>query len=162
MTTETRNYLQQAADDAAETVRNFADEILEQLWDDGKASDDLLNDYPDGDAWHHENHVDKAYDLSEAANLIDELSAFEETDKGLWEGQQPKEAIGTCAAYTYGNAVYEQWDDLIKEINERAEEIINDFDGRMADKRNASDVITLMERKKVALRKMIDEVADNA
>ena len=49
MTTETTNYLREAADDAADTVRNFADEILEQLLDDGKASDDLLNDYPDGD-----------------------------------------------------------------------------------------------------------------
>ena len=31
MTTETTNYLREAADDAADTVRNFADEILEQL-----------------------------------------------------------------------------------------------------------------------------------
>jgi hypothetical protein len=61
MTTETTNYLREAADDAADTVRNFADEILEQLIDDGKASDDLLNDYPNGDAWHHECHVDKWY-----------------------------------------------------------------------------------------------------
>ena len=102
MTTETTTYLREAADDAADTVRNFADEILEQLLDDGKASDDLLNDYPGGDAWHHENHVDKWYSLIDAAELIDQLSEFEETDSGLWEGQQPKEAISTCAAFIVG------------------------------------------------------------
>ena len=87
MTTETTNYLREAADDAADTVRNFADEILEQLLDDGKASDDLLNDYPNGDAWHHESHVDKWYSMIDAATLIDQLDEFEETDSGLWEGQ---------------------------------------------------------------------------
>ncbi len=44
------NYFRDAADDAAETVRNFADEILEQLLDSGEASDDLNNDYPNGDS----------------------------------------------------------------------------------------------------------------
>ena len=105
MTTETTNYLREAADDAADTVRNFADEILEQLLDDGKASDDLLNDYPDGDAWHHESHVDKWYSMIDAAILIDQLDEFEETDSGLWQGQSFKDAISTCAAFTYGNAV---------------------------------------------------------
>jgi hypothetical protein len=52
------SYLKNAAEDAAETVRNFKDEILGQLMDKDKASDDLNNGYSDGDAWHHESHVD--------------------------------------------------------------------------------------------------------
>ena len=74
--TETTNYLREAADDAADTVRNFADEILEQLLDEGEASDDLLNDYPNGDAWHHECHVDKWYSMIDAATLIDQLNGI--------------------------------------------------------------------------------------
>ena len=132
MSARTTNYRAEAESDARETVSNFADEILEQLLDKGKASDDLNNDYPNGDSWHHESHVDKWYSLTDAAELIDELSDCEETDNGLWEGQQPKEAISTCAAFTYGNAVYEEWTRLIEKINEEADEIIPEFDERIA------------------------------
>ena len=79
------NYIANAASDAAETVLNYEDEILEQLLDAGEASDDLLNDYPNGDAWHHESHVDRDYNLQEAALLLGELRDYEETDSGLWQ-----------------------------------------------------------------------------
>jgi len=125
------SYRNEAESDARETVSQFIGNIVEQLEEQGKASDDLHNDYPGGDSWHHECHVDKWYNLTEAAELIDQLSEFEETDPGLWETQQPKEAIGTCAAYTYGNAVLSFWVDLIKEINDEASVICNDFDDRI-------------------------------
>ena len=51
------DYEVSAESDAKETVRNFIGEILEQLTDKGEASDDLLNDYPNGEAWHHESHT---------------------------------------------------------------------------------------------------------
>jgi hypothetical protein len=189
MTTETTNYLRETANNAADTVRNFADEILEQLLDDGKASDDLLNDYPNGDAWHHENHVDKWYSIIDAATLIDQLDEFEETDSGLWEGQSFKEAIGTCAAFTYGNAVMSEWHDLIEKINEEAEGIIDEYDGQIADleaeiddletladaadteegqeqrdeiERKRGDLESPQAEKKAALEKLIQETADAA
>ena len=179
MTTETTNYLREAADDAADTVRNFADEILEQLLDDGKASDDLLNDYPDGDSWHHESHVDKWYSMIDAAVLIDQLDEFEETDSGLWQGQSFKDAISTCAAFTYGNAVMSEWHDLVQRINEKASDIIDDYDNQIDelewgteevteendDARTAQldrDAETLEAEKNEALRAMIEEVADAA
>ena len=157
--TETTNYLREAADDAADTVRNFADEILEQLLDDGEASDDLLNDYPNGDAWHHECHVDKEYSLIDAATLIDQLMEFEETDSGLWEGLEPRRAIAAQAAYTYGNAVYNEWRELIEKINSEAGGIISDFDETAEE---CDDTDALETDKRAALRKMIGEVADNA
>jgi hypothetical protein len=157
--TETTNYLREAADDAADTVRNFADEILEQLLDDGEASDDLLNDYPNGDAWHHECHVDKDYSLIDAATLIDQLRDFEENDSGLWEGLEPRRAIAAQAAYTYGNAVYSEWRELIEKINSEASGIINDFDETAEE---CDDTDALETDKRAALRKLIDEIADNA
>ena len=69
-----------------------------------------------------------ATDLQEAAALLDELSKHEETDNGLWEGQEPREAIATQAAFTYGNAVYAEWTDLIKQINDDADGIAETFD----------------------------------
>ena len=114
------SYYTDARSDAAETVEHFLDEIVEQIIDKGEASDDLLNDYLGGDSYHHESHVDKYYNLSDAAELLHELREHEETDDGLWQGLAPRDAIGAQAAYTYGNAVYSMFRDLIKEINEAA------------------------------------------
>lgn len=114
---DTTDYVDKARADAAGTAANFINEIAEQLLESGEASTDLFNDYPGGDEWHHECHVDQCFDLSTAAEVLDQLGDHEETDTGLWEGMKPREAIGAQAAYTYGNAVYHYWRKLIREIN---------------------------------------------
>ena len=133
------DYRQEAKSDAADFVLNFEDEVIEQLIDKGEASDDFLNDYPGGDSYHHDTHVDKWYDLSDAAEVLDSLSEYEETDRGLWEGLEPREAIGAQAAYTYGNAVYSMATELIEEINDKAEEIIEEFDDEATEKEEDRD-----------------------
>lgn len=136
--TDTRNYLADARSDAAEMAASFADEIVEQITDDGEASTDLYNDYHNADAYHHENHVDRSYDLIEAAALLDQLDDYEETDHGLWDGLEPRRAIGAQAAYTYGNAVYALWREIIEEINADASDgIIGDM---LADKMGADHI----------------------
>ena len=127
------NYFEKAKYDAKETVREFQREILEQLLEMNNASDDLHNNYGSGDSYHHESHVDVAYRLLEAAELLNELVDYEETDCGLWHGLEPRQAICAQAAYTYGNAVYEVWRDLIVSINNKAADIIEDFDNRIED-----------------------------
>ncbi len=112
------NYQAQAKDDAVETASNFLKTIAEQMIETGIAGEDLFNDYSDGDSWHHECHVDKFYTLLEAAELLDELEYCEESDWGLWEGQEPRKAIETQAAFTYGNAVIFEWTDLINRLND--------------------------------------------
>ncbi len=114
-------YFQDAKDDAKSTAEEFKDQIVEMLLDDGKASDDLHNDYPSGDSYHHESHVDRDYNLSDAAAVLDELHQYQETDSGLWDGQDPRRAVATMAAFTYGNAVLSMWSDLISEINDDSE-----------------------------------------
>jgi hypothetical protein len=112
------SYQSEAISDAQSTAREYLDEILESYLDNGgEASDDLLNDYGNGDAYHHESHTDKSYSLLEAAELLNELSDHEETDSGLWESQKPQEAVCSQAAYTYANAVMHYWKDLIDDIN---------------------------------------------
>jgi hypothetical protein len=144
----TENYLAKADSDARDTIDHFEDEILEQLLDSGEASDDLLNDYPNGDSWHHECHTDQWYNLTEAAAILDQLDDFEEDDSGLWEGQGPKDAIATMAAFTYANAVMSEWADRIKEINSEAETILDGFADRANDLENEISEL--------------NEVADNA
>ncbi len=116
--TKNKNYVSDAISDAREMALNFLDEIVEQFKNKGSASDDINNDYPGGDEYHHLGHVDKEYHLSEAAELLDSLSRFTEDDYGLWQGLAPRDAISCQAAYTYGNAVVFYWSRLIDEIND--------------------------------------------
>lgn len=103
-------------------AHEYIDEIVEKLIEFGRASDDLYNDYDGGhNHYHHESHVDRSYTLLEAANLLDQLSRHWETDNGLWEGQLPINAIAIQAAYTYGNAVYFLWTEIIGYINQEYE-----------------------------------------
>ena len=76
------------------------------------------------------------YSLIDAATLIDQLTNFEETDSGLWEGRNPEGSHQRVqAAYTYGNAVYNEWRELIEKINSEASGIIGDFDETAEDVR---------------------------
>lgn len=122
------SYLDNAQSDASDTVDDFRDEIEEQLVEKGEASQDLRNDYSGGDAYHHENHIDAAYTLQEAAELLDDLHQYEETDEGLWQGQPPVDAISTQAAFTYGHAVNDLWMDLIDTINSEYDDLKPDED----------------------------------
>jgi hypothetical protein len=117
------DYSANADSDAKDMARNFLDEIVEQLHDDNEASDDYNNDYPGGDSYHHETHQDKAYDLDDAVKVLRQLSQYEETDDGLWEGLGAEEQISARAAYTYGNAVGSIWSDIIKKINSEFEDV---------------------------------------
>ncbi len=139
------SYLESAQSDAADMADHFVDEIVESFIDnDGEASNDLLNDYSGGDRYHHETHIDKTYSLQEASDLLDELDDYEETDEGLWEGQKPREAISSQAAYTYGNAVYSLWRDIIGTINDDPDlsELLDSYlevDDKVADELSESE-----------------------
>lgn len=158
------HYWKMARDDARDTVENFINEIVEQLFDSGEASDDLNNDYPDGDSWHNENHVDKSYTLLEAANLLNQLSSVEEDDDGLWEGQSPHDAISTQAAYTYGNAVYSEWSDFIREINDgvgdRADALRRERDGKLEAARASLENPGLSEDARSKIESQIEALED--
>lgn len=111
--------MKDARDDAKEFLSdNFLEEIVEQLIESGEASDDINNDYPNGDGLFHESIVDEWYSPSEAVEILEEYDDHEETDSGLWEGLNDwKRILGTIAAFTYGNAVMSEINDLFEEIN---------------------------------------------
>jgi hypothetical protein len=111
------DYRREALDDAWAMLEHFGEDIADWVSRHGQASDDFNNDLPDGDGYHHETHVDKWYNLTEAAAILDQLSDHEETDSGLWDGQDPRRAISTQAAFTYGNAVASNFSDLIDDLN---------------------------------------------
>ena len=113
------DYRQEAEDDAANLVLEyFMDEIVDQLFDSGEASSDINNDYDNGDGIFHETIVDRSYHLTDAAELLSQLYRNAEEDTGLWEGETDVDRIAEIqAAYTYGNAVWDEFDTLIMNIN---------------------------------------------
>ena len=112
------DYETEARNDAKELITDyFMDEIVQQLIDDGEASNDLNNNYTDGDSIFHENIVDRSYSTEEATKLLSDLYRHEETDSGIWHGLEWDRALAAKAAYTYGNVVYSEWSYLIKQIN---------------------------------------------
>lgn len=113
------NYHQEAEDDAANLVLEyFMDEIVDQIIDKGEASADINNDYDNGDGIFHETIVDRSYHLTDAAELLSQLYRNAEEDTGLWEGETNVDRIAEIqAAYTYGNAVWDEFDTLIMNIN---------------------------------------------
>ena len=119
------NYIQEAEDDAAMLITDyFMDEIIDQIIDTGEASDDINNDYDNGDGIFHEVITDRPYSLDDAAELLNQLYRHEEEDHGLWEGDDDINRIAEIkAAYTYGNAVWNEFSDLITEINDEVDDI---------------------------------------
>ena len=113
------NYRQEAEDDAANLVLEyFMDEIVDQIIDKGEASADINNDYDNGDGIFHETIVDRSYHMTEAAELLSQLYRYVEEDSGLWEGETDIDRIAEIqAAYTYGNAVWDELETLIMNIN---------------------------------------------
>jgi hypothetical protein len=97
---------------------NFIPEIVDFFMDEGEVPNDVNNDYANGDGIFHETIVDTDYDAEEAMELLSELSSFEEDDSGLWEGKDWNDILRIKAAYTFGNAVYDEFETLIASINE--------------------------------------------
>ena len=122
---EITNYQQEAEEDAANLILEyFMNEIVDQIIDQGEASADINNDYDNGDFIFHETIVDRSYHLTDAAELLSQLYSHVEEDPGLWERETDVDRIAEIqAAYTYGNAVWAEFDDLITDINNEVDDI---------------------------------------
>jgi hypothetical protein len=113
------SWTHKAIEDAEDLIKEyFIDEIVQQLIDGGEISSDMYNDYDNGDGIFHETITDRYYHKTDAMELLDELYEHEETDSGIWEGLDWEKVIQVKAAYTYGNAVMSEWNDIIEKIND--------------------------------------------
>lgn len=121
----TKDWLKEAEEDAQDWIKEqLMDAIAEKVLEGERIDADLLRE--DGqDTYHHETHIDKDYDIAEAAEIIDQLDEYEETDAGLWQGLDGFRAMAAaCAAYTYGNAVYHLASEILERINDNTDVIM--------------------------------------
>jgi len=104
--------------DAKEILSNYIEEIAEMLIDNGEASTDLYNDYPSMDERVSESD-DYNRNPTDAIEVIEDLSEFEEEDSGLWEGSTSySDILSTIAHYTYTNALYHEIESMIENTND--------------------------------------------
>jgi hypothetical protein len=140
------DYEREARNDAVSFFDEYKDVMVDALVNGGKVSDDLYNDYSNGDGFIHETYTDKWYDLRDAVDVLEDLDRYEETDSGLWDGQGMKEALGTCAAYTYCNAVVSFIQEAIGTINDNCESIVDEYNDDDCEWEEGKDEDTLRAR----------------
>jgi hypothetical protein len=127
------SWTSKAIEDAQDLIREyFIDEIVQALVDGSEVSSDMYNDYDNGDGIFHETINDRYYHRTDAMELLDELYEHEETDSGVWERLDWEGVIQAKAAYTYGNAVMSEWNDIIENINSNIDR--DDVASEVADK----------------------------
>lgn len=106
------DYEKDVEQEAKEFMQEIEDELKEAIKED---LDFDRNDIDVLDTRFHEVITDRSYSLSDAVFVI-ENSDNEETDTGLWEGQQPEDAIRTKGAYTFSNDVWFKCEEIYKDI----------------------------------------------
>ncbi len=96
-----RAYDEQTTEDAVIFMEDnqdiFVESIIEDNGDNYRWQGNLCDIF-------HESITDECYDPEEAVFVLGYCNE-KETDSGLWEGQDPEDAISTQAAFSYANDV---------------------------------------------------------
>jgi hypothetical protein len=145
--------------DALEIIENYdmIDDFITALIDTGEASTDLYNDYT-----YLDYAIAEADDYwrnpTEAIEVIDELSEYEEEDSGLWEGSSNySDILNAIAHYTYTNALYAKIVEKIEEINDEIN--MDDIREQATEKILDEDDDAIMEEAGIDLAN-IDEITE--
>jgi hypothetical protein len=95
---------------------------------------------------------------TEAIEVIDELSEYEEEDSGLWEGSSNySDILNAIAHYTYTNALYAKIVEKIEEINDEIN--MDDIREQATEKILDEDDDAIMEEAGIDLAN-IDEITE--
>jgi len=107
--------------EAVDFIAEQSDTIIGMLKDDS----DFDRNYDNLDRAWHENITDRAYSTEDANFIINESSNVE-SDSGLWEGQDPDDALRTQAAYTFSNDVWQEAERLYDGIKSTVDDALED------------------------------------
>jgi hypothetical protein len=114
-------YMGEVRKEAVDFIGDCFDDVLSAFEND----EDRLFDESGVDDAFWESVIDRSYSLSDAAFVI-ENSNNVESDSGLWDGKDPAEALETQAAFTYGN-------DVRNEVEEIYEDLKMEFDSKKTE-----------------------------
>lgn len=152
------NYKEYVDNEARSFVDEYEDELLDEIKDGNTDVYEFVNDY----RVHEWVDNDFIYvDLTDSAEILEQSDNIE-TDFGLWEGQEPVEAIKTRAFFTYRNdlsnkviSIFESvLQDKLNELEERLEKLREEL-------KNEKDENILKEINKIEeFVKYIEEAID--
>lgn len=132
------NYESEVRKEAVDFIEEVMDDIKESL----RSGDDYLFNDSEIDDRFFECVTDRSYSLSDAAFVL-ENSRNCETDSGLWEGQEPEQAVETKAAFTFANDVRSEVDDiyndLASEYSVKYDDIYNELMEKSPEKIDADE-----------------------
>lgn len=115
------NYQKDVRKDAIDFIVDHEDEIKEAI---KEGSDFDANDISCLDEDFHCDIIDRAYSPADAGYILENCEN-EEDDRGLWDGQDPKQAISTMAAFSYGNDVWFEAKEIYEKIKEKYDDTID-------------------------------------
>jgi phage-related protein len=104
---------------AREAAREIADDILAALAEKGEV-DEYSTDHDAADEFIFSGAADQNYSLLEAAQILEDLADWEETDSGLWQGLPPRDAVTAQAAWTLRAASCDFFGKIMAAVNEDA------------------------------------------
>jgi len=111
------NYQADVKKEAKSFLQNHEDDVKQAI----KDGEDWSYNLDFMDSSFHSEIVDQSYSLEDAAFIVENSDNTEE-DSGLWEGQQPRDAIVTQAAYSFGNDVYTECERIYDEMKQEFED----------------------------------------
>lgn len=133
MSSQFANYHSYISEQGVQFTNEYKHEALQQVLN----GDTDLRGFIDDSRLHEWCDNDFIYvDLLDSAHIIDQSSNVE-TDSGLWEGQEPTEAIKTQAFFTYRNDLYnevsEQFKTMLEEKKEEIEAELEELENNDSD-----------------------------
>ena len=128
--TDAFDFLDEIEADIKEAIINGEEDVSEIRCD--ETGYGYIQDY------FHESVIDRSYSIEDAAFVIANCEN-EETDTGIWEGLEMHEAMQACAAYSYGNDVWEEVRDQYEGLADEYEPSWKVVDGVGDDVRNGED-----------------------
>jgi hypothetical protein len=140
---EFQNYYGYISDQAKSFTDEHKDDVIAEIRDGNTDVYDMLND----SRIHEWVDNDFIYvDLVDSAHII-EQSDNVETDLGLWEGQEPMEAIKTQAFFTYRNDLYYAVKELMEEeLNAELDKLQEDLETLQEELKDLEDEEDIDER----------------
>jgi hypothetical protein len=120
------NWQKRVEEDAANIVEeakewlkdNPGEDLLTRFEEEEDSEPFFLHETLDG--WGYFVYLDKE-SIKDAIDCLDQLEYWEETDNGLWEGQDYREEINTRAFWTYKNALRDKVREKLQELKEKGE-----------------------------------------
>ena len=121
------------SDEVRKEAVDFIDEMFDEFIEAMQNEEDYFFSDCSVDDRFFECVGDRAYTLTDAAFVI-ENSDNVETDSGLWEGQDPIDAICTQAAYTFSNDVRIEVEEIYEDVKSEYDRAYSDVYDELADK----------------------------